>query len=247
LAVALLAAGGALVARFVREPDSTAVARGREVYQRLGCAGCHGAEGSGGVPNPGSREREVPGFAGGTAMMYVESPAEIREWILDGRPARLERSLAGDDALLQMPAYRGRVAEGELADLIAYYRAVAWYEPDISEAARTGRRAARRHGCFGCHGPSGLAGVANPGSFKGYVPGWAGADFAELVRSEEELRQWIVDGSPARLRDHPVARRFIEGQVIRMPSYRDVLSAEELDAILAYIRFTSQSPWTNVR
>jgi hypothetical protein len=54
----------------------------------------------------------VPGFVGGTAMMYLESEADLREWILDGRapPAR-PGPLAGEAALLKMPAYRDRLHE----------------------------------------------------------------------------------------------------------------------------------------
>ena len=39
------------------------VERGHEVYRKYGCAGCHGVEGKGGVPNPNSKTAEqVPGL-----------------------------------------------------------------------------------------------------------------------------------------------------------------------------------------
>ncbi|RME44484.1 MAG: hypothetical protein D6795_17870, partial [Deltaproteobacteria bacterium] len=180
--------------RWLTRPAPDAVSRGAERFVALGCVGCHGPGGHGGVPNPGSREGEIPGFTGGTAMMYVESEAEIREWILDSRPARLDAPQAGPDALIRMPAYRGRISEQELDDLVAYYKAVAWYTPGIPDAAREGRSVARRYGCFGCHGASGRQGIPNPGAFKGYIPGWGSRDYFELVRNEAELREWILEG-----------------------------------------------------
>src|SRR6266478_3578930 len=72
---------------FQRRQESPA-ARGRVTAARLGCFNCHGPGGRGGVPNPGSRWETVPGFGGQTLMMFVASEAELREYILDGAPAR---------------------------------------------------------------------------------------------------------------------------------------------------------------
>jgi mono/diheme cytochrome c family protein len=42
------------------------VDRGREVFRKYGCAGCHGQEGKGGVPNPNAKTaQQVP------ALTYV--------------------------------------------------------------------------------------------------------------------------------------------------------------------------------
>jgi mono/diheme cytochrome c family protein len=99
---------------------------------------------------------------------------------------------------------------------------------------------AGRLGCFGCHGPAGAVGTANPRSFKGYIPPWRGKDFAELVRNEEELKSWIMDGSIPRLRSNAIARFFTKRQVVQMPAYRDALSASELKDIMTYIQWLSQ-------
>ena len=79
--------------------------------------------------------------------------------------------------------------------------------------------------------------MPNPGSFKGVIPSWEGDDFLELVRDDEELRGWILDGGIPRLIDHPIARRFIARQVVSMPAYRGVLEDGELEALVAYIRW----------
>jgi mono/diheme cytochrome c family protein len=171
-------------------------------------------------------------------MMYLESEDDLRQWILDGRPKRLAESPAGPEALLKMPAYRDLVSDAELDDLVAWYRAVAEYEEVPADAA-AGREVARRAGCFGCHGPGGRIGASNPGALKAYIPGWGGDDFFDLVRSEAELREWILDGVASRLADHPVAARLRERQVIQMPAYRDVLAPADVDAMVSYIRWVS--------
>ena len=82
-----------------------------------------------------------------------------------------------------------------------------------------GRDAAARLGCFACHGPQGRGDTPNPGSLKGHIPSWSGADFLELARDEGEIREWIREGAPRRLRDNPVAAFFLRRQAIRMPAY----------------------------
>jgi mono/diheme cytochrome c family protein len=95
-------------------------------------------------------------------------------------------------------------------------------------------------GCFGCHGPQGRGDTPNPGSLKGYIPSWSGPDFPELVRDDAELREWIRDGSPRRLREHPVAAFFMRRQLIRMPAFGDKVSEDEIRQITGYIRWLRQ-------
>lgn len=233
-----------------RRPRLTPALRGFYLAGDLGCFACHGPGATGGVPNPGSEEEEVPPWNGGTAMMYVNNEQEIREWILYGRPERLAHEHdhehaagdgsgdrdheAGDAPLLDMPAFEHIVSEREVDDLVAYYKAVAAYDKP-PPLAKKGYRIATRLGCFGCHGPGGLVGSKNPRSFKGYIPPWRGPDYRDLARNEDELRAWILDGRIDRLESNPAARFFTGRQVIHMPAYRDVLGEGDLDAILAYI------------
>lgn len=243
--VILFAAAFGLLSR-ARTPRLTPVARGERVAEALGCFACHGPGGTGGIANPRSRDREIPAWDGGTAMMYVERPEEIREWILFGAPRRLraaraeqlEAGIAQPAGLVAMPAYEGRLSDQDLEDLIAYFKVIAAYGRRPSDPlAVEGRRVASRLGCFGCHGPGGRVPMPNPGSLKGVIPGWEGEDFAELVRDDEELRQWILDGGIPRLEQHPIARRFVDRQIVAMPAYRDVLADGELEAIVAYIHW----------
>lgn len=248
--VAFLALAGVFAYPRVRDLvlgiEVTAPERGHQVALRAGCFTCHGPDGRGGVKNPGSDD-DVPGFAEGTPMMWAKSEAELRDYILDGAPARKRNDPKYKEAvskwLLAMPAYRGHLSEPEVDDLIAYIRAVSGLIVPADPLAAQGQELAYKFGCFQCHGPMGARGPSNPGSLKGYIPGWWSNDFHDLVRDDDELRGWINDGWIPRLRDNPIARHFIESQRVYMPAYRSFLTAKQLDALVAYVRWVNNGEW----
>lgn len=254
LAATLLVAAGYLLNYQVRHPLETPAMRGAALAERYGCFACHGPGGIRSVPAPGVKDGELPQWDQGMHMMYIEKEEDIAAWILDGRPrsrpaeevppggadpapAATEGILRWPDAKIPMPAYRRFLQRGELEDLIAFYKAVSWYDPAMPPAAQEGRKVAGEKGCFGCHGPSGMGGTLNPGAFKGYIPPWDGEDFDELVKDEEELRAWILEGKIPRFEASALARYFIARQQIKMPAYRNYLSEAELKSILTYIQY----------
>jgi mono/diheme cytochrome c family protein len=227
--------------------EITPAERGYRVAVRAGCFNCHGPNGTGGVKNPGSEDGEVPGFAGGTPMMWVNGESELREYILDGAPARKRADPRHwhkvGEQLLAMPAYRGYIGDREVDDLVAYLRVVSGLIAPADELAAQGQDLAYRFGCFNCHGPMGYGSSRNLGSLKGYIPGWWGNDFRELVHNDAELREWIVDGEPARLRNHPLAKFFIRSQRVSMPAYRAFLTDTQLSALMSYVRWVNGGAW----
>jgi mono/diheme cytochrome c family protein len=166
---------------------------------------------------------------------YARDRDEIREWILDGKPRRL-REEEGDapPPLLSMPAFRGVLSEREAQELVAWIVAVSDFEPP-PESARAGRDLASSLGCFGCHGPGGQSDTPNPGSLKGYIPSWSGADYPELVRDPAELVEWIREGRPRRLRENPAAAFFLKRQLVQMPAFGRGITDDEIQEIGAYI------------
>ncbi|GBD26886.1 hypothetical protein HRbin30_02228 [bacterium HR30] len=250
-AIAFFAALGVLLYPYGRalvlNVEETPARRGYEIALRSGCFTCHGPDGVGGVKNPGSEDEEVPGFAGGVPMMWARDEAELREYILDGAPARKRQDPEYREKirkwLLVMPAYRGFLSEREVDDLVAYIRARSDLIVPSDPLAAEGHELAVQLGCFHCHGPMGSGGPPNPGSFKGYIPGWWGHDFRDLVRNDDELRQWIREGNIDRLRTHPIARWFIDRQRVYMPAYKDVINDRQLDALVAYVRWVHAGGW----
>ncbi len=180
-------------------------------------------------------------------MMWAKSEGELREYILDGAPARKRNDPKYKEKvrkwLLAMPAYRGYLGDDEVDDILVYIRAVSGLIVPPDELAVQGQELAIEFGCFHCHGPMGAGGVPNPGSFKGYIPGWWGEDFRDLVRDDDELRAWIVDGVIERLRNHFIAKHFIESQRVYMPAYGDFLDEKKLQALVHYVRWVNQGDW----
>jgi mono/diheme cytochrome c family protein len=239
------AEGGLLGVRWFRDAGRARGAspflRGREVASGLGCFGCHGPEGERGIPNPRARDGEIPSWSGGNYTMFNVDPNEIREWILDGVPKRLRNDPVDQDRrstqLIAMPAYQGRVSGQDLDDLVACVQGISAAFKAPEGAAADGRSLAVDKGCFGCHGPEGRGLIGNPGSFKGYIPAWDSGDYAELVRSPDEFRDWVKQGEIRRLRDNPAAAHFLDGQIVRMPAFRGVLSDEEIEKIRVYVEW----------
>lgn len=203
------------------------VQRGADLAEAQGCFRCHGGPGA------------SPLLPRAFAELDDLDPATLREWILDGMPRRVredpESRKALEAAAIRMPAWRNRLSAAQVDDLVAYVRASAAADVPENATARNGYAVAERLGCFRCHGPGGRGAGSNPGSLKGYIPSWDGADFAELVASDGELREWVLDGRPQRLQANLLARFFLDRQAIRMPAFRGRLTEEELRALEAYI------------
>src|SRR5262245_36744028 len=250
--VLLVVAQGAWIAyphlRDVLFPsETTSAERGHDVAVSLGCFACHGPGGGGGVHNPGSKEGEVPAFTEQTQMMYVKNTDDLREYVLDGAPKRRREDpdyvAKMEKAGLRMPAYRGFLSDAQLEDLVAYLRATSGQlVPDEKQAAK-GADLAIELDCFSCHGPLGAGGEPNPGSFKGYIPGFWGTDFAELVLNDDELREWIAEGHLDRIKDHPIGGIYFKRQRIQMPAYGQFIAPEDVDALVAYVKWIRAGTW----
>ena len=109
---------------FLKVPGAASpLERGKAVFKKYGCAGCHGPDAQGGVPNPNAKTaQQVPGlkFVGAG---YTKD--ELRKRILNGQreiPVMDPKKAA---APLYMPPWNGKIAEGELNDLVEYLMSLA--------------------------------------------------------------------------------------------------------------------------
>jgi mono/diheme cytochrome c family protein len=248
-----LAAGAILLAmtafgiRYCRLHDISRVQRGWIVASEKGCFTCHGPGGIRGMADPGHGLDEVPPFSGGLITMYAQNEGEIREWILDGLPARVRRDpeqmKLRASAVIAMPAWRGLLSPRETDDLVAFVKAVSDFESPADAKASEGRDVASRLGCFNCHGPQGRGSMPNVRAFKGYIPSWDGADFPELAEDDAEIREWVLDGRPRRLQQSRIARFYLDRQPIQMPAYRGHVSAVEVDRLVDYIHWVRAHPY----
>lgn len=94
------------------------VERGHEVFRKYGCAGCHGQEGKGGIPNPNAKTAEqVP------ALIYVAdgyTVPELKKFIMNGQHEIASLDSTRPPPPLYMPAWGSTIKDAEIDDLIAY-------------------------------------------------------------------------------------------------------------------------------
>lgn len=242
LLVALPAALRSLLWRWEQNP----VLRGAHLAEEMGCLNCHLPFANVEIPNPGSRWGTVPRFQTGNFLMYAESRAEIEEYIRFGAPrVWLEEPTAVKRLAtqhLRMPAYGDRLSDAQIADLVAWTAAQEGVGLPGDETADAGRRLARKHGCVSCHGVEGSGGLPNPGSLGGFIPGFVGRNFADLVQDEDEFRTWVWKGTSPRLQSKAWVRYFWERQEIAMPAYEGELSEEEVGQLWAWVQALNAPP-----
>jgi mono/diheme cytochrome c family protein len=119
-------------------PDDPIARKGYAVAERLGCFRCHGPSGRGAGSNPGSLKGYIPPWDGQDFAELVVDTGELREWILSGRPRRLEANPLARFFLnrqaIRMPAFRGQVTEAELQALEAY---IGWLRAPATGSGRS--------------------------------------------------------------------------------------------------------------
>lgn len=93
------------------------VARGRAIYARAGCIGCHGGGGAGGYPNPNARGGLIPAL---NNVSDGYSKAELIAKVRKGVPSPEKADPAGSAPLVGMPAWGGKLDDAEL-DAVASY------------------------------------------------------------------------------------------------------------------------------
>jgi mono/diheme cytochrome c family protein len=96
----------------------SSVDRGREVFRKYGCAGCHGPDAKGGVPNPNSKTAEqVPGLlhvADGYTVPQLKARINLGQHEIPALDPKRP------PPPLYMPGWAGTIKEAELDDLVAY-------------------------------------------------------------------------------------------------------------------------------
>jgi mono/diheme cytochrome c family protein len=122
-------------------PEDPAARTGHAVAERLGCFGCHGPGGRGASRNPGSLKGYIPPWDGRDFAELVTDEGELREWILSGRPQRLQANPLArfflDRQAIRMPAFRGQITEDELRALEAY---IGWLRASPPGSGRSSRQ-----------------------------------------------------------------------------------------------------------
>ncbi len=249
IAFVAVAATPSLIRSVLWRWELNPVLRGARLAAAQGCFHCHQPDGGKELPNPGSRWGSVPRFRAGNAMMYATTLAEIEAFIRFGAPdAWIDDEAAQarlNDQLVRMPAYDHRLDDDAIDNLVAFASAVENVALPEGEDVAAGRALARRQGCTSCHGVEGAGGRTNPGSLGGFIPGFRGRNFADLVRDRAEFDEWVRTGTNARLARNPIVRFFWRRQTVSMPAYGDHLDTDEMDQLWAWVQSLRPSDGTS--
>lgn len=265
LTAAALSLVGVGVLLAERRQETSPVARGAVLATSSGCFACHALSegeqrGNFRQASPGAwRPRSIP-----TLWENGIDDAEVlKEWIANGvTAAEADRH---KELFIRMPAYRAHLSPADIDAVCAWIlaegirlsqpatpttSAAVPAPPKTAGAAATaltgdalfreGDRLSRQHGCYQCHGELGQGGVSNPASFKGYVAGFFGADFAALTAGGDraEVLHWIDHGRGRALESGAtgrLAKYFLDRQAIQMPAYEQRLTAQEKAIVADYL------------
>jgi mono/diheme cytochrome c family protein len=133
------------------------------------------------------------------------------------------------------------------ADAMAYFETVrlrrtfdARMQANVTGSLMAGEKLVREYHCFQCHGHLGQGGFSNAKSFKGYVPGYFGADFKLLTNNgnPDSVRKWISQGVDPAIVAPPltgwIAQYFLSREAVSMPAYSS-LPPEEIETLVNYV------------
>lgn len=260
LAGAACAFAGIAFYHYEKRAELSPVAQGQQLVADHGCYACHGRGESDVRANfrrttAGAwRPKSIPTFwENGIAEAEV-----LADWIANGVPAK--EAEEHKRLFIQMPAYRDFMTSAEIDAVAAWILAEGLRLsggmgngdrntplPDATGAPLTdeqlflhGDRLSREHGCYQCHGELGQGGVANPASFKDYIPGFFGDDFRKLTAGgrRDEVLHWIEHGRGRAIESGltgRLAQHFFHRQAIDMPAYRDRLTRNETSILTDYV------------
>jgi mono/diheme cytochrome c family protein len=99
-----------------------AVERGRAVYVKYGCAGCHAPDGSGGIRNFNYQNGTEPNLK---KVIGTYKREELREKLEKGVPVVGKADPKGPTPPLYMPSWKDKIKGEELDDLMTYLFSIA--------------------------------------------------------------------------------------------------------------------------
>jgi mono/diheme cytochrome c family protein len=200
------------------QPVSEQVAAGGHDFVQFACAQCHGEQGQGDV------SPDVPALTGASKELTV---AQLEHIINHGLGE------SANPTKPYMPVWSVVISKKQVSDLVAYIRAglpaVAGAEqpfvPTDQGEPVAGAALYGKYGCINCHGPNGLGGVPNPQSPDKTIPALSGADFFNEFNTDAKIKEIIRTGSV-----------LGSAPIVSMPHWGGILSDDQLDALVAYIK-----------
>lgn len=264
LALLGLGLGGTILLQIEKQPEYSPVSRGAILAGSAGCFACHGR--GDGEKRFNLRQASADKWAAKSNPTFWDGEItrvdKLVEWITNGVTAdEVEKH---KKLFIRMPAYKDRLKPAEIEAIAAWILAEGLkFTQGTGKEAKplppsdgrplkpdqllvVGDRLSRKFGCYQCHGELGQGGVANPGSFKGYIPGFFGQDFLKLTANGDraEVLHWIDHGRGQAIESGltgKMTKQYFAGQATQMPGYRDQLTASEKELLADFLLLLNKS------
>jgi mono/diheme cytochrome c family protein len=263
LILLVLGLGGTILLQLEKQPEYSPVGRGAKLAETAGCFACHGR--GEGEKRFNLRRKEDSWINKSNPTFWdgdITKVEEIVEWISNGVTAdQVEKH---KKLFIRMPAYKDRLKPAEIDAIAAWILAEGLKNTEgtgpmakpadlpaslplsADKLLVSGDRLSRKFGCYQCHGELGQGGVANPQSFKGYIPGFFGQDFLKLTAHGDraEILHWIDHGRGRAVESGllgRLAKSYLDRQAIPMPGYRDQLVPPEKELLADYLLLLNKS------
>lgn len=197
----------------VHVPGAEQIARGEQLFEQLGCHGCHLVEHYGDLDKVGPYLRRIKAkVEPGWLVRWVQNPHEFRP------STKMPNFLLNRDQATAVAAYLLQASGKEADEWLASHPG-ATTKVDAADAAQVahGRELADSLGCRGCHG---------------FAPGESPAHLGENKDIAPNLSN-VAEKTDARWLYHWVKEPRGYSPVSRMPSLR--LSDEEAAALTSYL------------
>lgn len=210
------------------EKEENSKSKGEELFSQHGCVGCHSMDGS---------------ILVGPSLKDIYNKKEIvttnskkREIIVNDE--YLKNSILNPNKDIVegfsphiMPEFKGVLSDEEVKELIKYIKGIEENSDKTKkeEAKISGKELINNNGCTGCHSLDGSK-IVGP-SFKG-INGRV-----EKVTINNSLKEIIVDDEYLKSSILKPNEAIVEGYYAGvMPSFENVLSDKEIEAIIDYIK-----------
>jgi mono/diheme cytochrome c family protein len=196
----------------LRLPHAATIARGEQLFEQLGCHGCHLVEGYGDLDRVGPYLRRIGAkLEPGWLVRWIENPHEFRA------RTKMPNFLFNREQAVSVASYLLHASREESDAWLADHAPPAGIDPDDAAQVARGKALADSLGCRGCHGFAPDEAPGTLGENKDIAPNLS--EVAEKTGGRW-LYHWLKD-----------PRGY--SPVSRMPSLR--LSDEEAADLVAFL------------
>jgi cytochrome c oxidase subunit 2 len=211
------------------EKDENSKSKGEELFSQHGCVDCHSMDGSILV---GPSLKDIY-----NKKETVTTDSKKREIIVDDEYLKNSILHANKDIVEGftpniMPPFEGVLSDDEVKELIKYIKGIEENSNKTKKEKETklsGKELINNNGCTGCHSTDGSK-LVGP-SFKG-INGRV-----EKITINNSLKEIIVDDEYLKSSILKPNEAIVEGYYAGvMPSFENVLSDKEIEAIIDYIK-----------